>query len=163
MSETVVNAAGTSATGTVGTAPMGPRKLNLQYFGWLYVFFGFALIVFGYLTIEYPLDYKGDFTPTSSFSSTDFGVIAILGLLILIVGFLDYRSTKSMSNKVYFPAIIFVLGLILIPLFTDYGAFNGVLASNNYNLSGVSMGGLLLVFAGLGEIYLMRMKKSSTM
>jgi hypothetical protein len=163
MSETVVNAAGTSATGTVGMTPMGPGKLNLKYFGWLYVFFGLVLIIFGYLTIEYPLDYKGDFTPTSNFSSTDFGVIAVLGLLILIVGLLDYRNTKSMSNKIYFPAVIFILGLILIPLFTDYGAFNGVLASNNYNLSGVSLGGLLMVFASLGEIYMMRMKKSSSM
>jgi magnesium-transporting ATPase (P-type) len=154
MSETVLNAAGTSAAGTVAPAPM--RTFNMKYFGWLYIFFGLALIIFSYLTIEYPLDYKGDFTPTSNFSSTNFGIIAVLGLLVLIIGFLDYRSTKSMSNKVYFPAVIFVLGLILIPLFTDYGAFNGVLASNNYNLSGVSMGGLLLVFAALGEIFLMR-------
>jgi len=154
MSETVLNAAGTSAAGTVAPAPM--RTFNLKYFGWLYIFLGLALIIFGYLTIEYPGDYKGDFTPTSSFSTTDFGVIAILGLLVLIVGFLDYRSTKSMSNKIYFPAVIFILGLALIPLFTDYGAFNGVLASNNYNLSGVSLSGLLLVFASLGEIFLMR-------
>jgi vacuolar-type H+-ATPase subunit I/STV1 len=154
MSETVLNAAGTSAAGTVAPAPM--RTFNLKYFGWLYIFFGLMLIIFGYLTIEYPLDYKGNFTPTSNFSSTDFAVIAILGLLVLIFGFLDYRNTTSMSNKIYFPAVIFVLGLILIPLFTDYGAFNGVLASNNYNLSGVSMGGLLLVFASLGEIFLMR-------
>jgi len=154
MSETVLNAAGTSAAGTVAPAPM--RTFNLKYFGWLYIFLGLALIIFGYLTIEYPYDYKGDFTTTSNFSSTNFAIIAVLGLLILIVGFLDYRSTKSMSNKIYFPAVIFILGLILIPLFTDYGAFSGVLASNNYNLSGVSMGGLLLVFASLGEIFLMR-------
>ena len=154
MSETVLNAAGTSAAGTVAPTPM--RTFNLKYFGWLYIFFGLALIIFGYLTIEYPYDYKGDFTPTSSFNATNFGVIAVIGLLILIIGYLDYRSTASKSNKIYFPAIIFVLGLILIPLFTDYGAFNGVLASNNYNLSGVSMGGLLLVFASLGEIFLMR-------
>jgi magnesium-transporting ATPase (P-type) len=160
MSETVLNAAGTSAAGTVS---MAPRTFNLKYFGWLYIFFGISLIIFGYLTIEYPLDYKNNFTPTSNFNTTNFEVIAILGLLILIVGFLDYRSVKSKSNKVYFPAVIFILGLVLIPLFTDYGAFNGVLASNQYNLSGVSMGGLLLVFAGLGEIYLMRMKTSMGM
>jgi len=160
MSETVLNAAGTSAAGTVG---MAPRKINLKYFGWLYVFFGLMLIIFGYLTIEYPLDYKGNFTPTSNFNTTDFGVIAVIGLLILVVGFMDYRSAKSMSNKIYFPAIIFVLGLILIPLFTYHGVFNGVLASNNYNLSGVSLGGLLMVFASLGEIYLMRMKTPSGM
>ena len=154
MSETVLNAAGTSAAGTVAPAPM--RTFDLKYFGWLYIFLGIVFIIFGYLTIEYPGDYKGNFTPTSSFSSTDFAVIAVIGLLVLIVGFLDYRSTKSMSNKVYFPAIIFILGLILIPLFTDYGAFNGVLESSNYNLSGVSLGGLLLVFSSLGEIYLMR-------
>jgi vacuolar-type H+-ATPase subunit I/STV1 len=134
-------------------APM--RTFNLKYFGWLYIFFGLALIIFGYLTIEYPYDYKGDFTPTSSFNGTNFGVIAVLGLLILIVGYLDYRSSKSMGNKIYFPAVIFVLGLILIPLFTYYGAFNGLLA-NDYNLSGVSAGGFLLVFASLGEIFLMR-------
>jgi len=131
------------------------RTFNLKYFGWLYIFFGLALIIFGFLTIEYPLDYKGDFTPTSNFSTTDFGVIAVVGLLLLIVGFLDYRSTKSMDNKIYFPAVVFVLGLILIPLFTYYGSFNGLLA-NNYNLSGVSAGGFLLVFASLGEIFLMR-------
>jgi magnesium-transporting ATPase (P-type) len=153
MSETVLNAAGTSAAGTVAPAPM--RTFNLKYFGWLYIFFGFALIVFGYLTIEYPGDYKGDFTPTSSFSTTDFGVIAVVGLLLLIVGYLDYRSVKSMDNKIYFPAIIFVLGLILIPLFTYYGSFNGLLG-NDYNLSGVSAGGFLLIFASLGEIVLMR-------
>jgi hypothetical protein len=153
MSETVLNAAGTSTAGTV-TTPM--RTIPLKYFGWLYMFFGLALIIFGYLTIEYPFDYKGDFTPTSNFNNTNFEVIAIIGLLVLIFGFLDYRGTKAKDNKIYFPAVIFVLGLILIPLFTDYGAFNGVLASNNYNLSGVSLGGLLLVFASLGEIFLMR-------
>ena len=154
MSETVLNAAGTSAAGTVTTAPM--RTIPLKYFGWLYIFFGLALIIFGYLTIEYPLDYKGNFTPTSNFNATNFGVIAVVGLLVLILGYLDYRGTKAGNNKIYFPAVIFVLGLILIPLFTDYGAFNGVLASNAYNLSGVSMGGLLLVFASLGEIFLIR-------
>ena len=154
MSETVLNAAGTSAAGTVAPAPM--RTLPLKYFGWLYIFFGLALIIFGYLTIEYPGDYKGNFTPTSSFSGTDFAVIAVIGLLVLIVGFLDYRNTKSMSNKIYFPVAILVLGLILIPLFTDAGAFNGLLESYDYNLSGVSLGGLLLVFSSLGEIYLMR-------
>jgi len=61
-----------------------------------------------------------------------------------------------MSNKIYFPVAILVLGLILIPLFTDAGAFNGLLESYDYNLSGVSLGGLLLVFSSLGEIYLMR-------
>jgi hypothetical protein len=152
MSETVLNAAGTSAAGTV--TPM--RTFNLKYFGWLYMFLGVAFILFSYLTIEYPYDYKYDFTPTSSFNWTDFGVIAVIGLILLIVGFLDYRSVKSMSNKIYFPAVVFVLGIILIPLFTYYGAFNGVLESGDYNLSGVSMGGILLVFAGLGEIYLMR-------
>jgi vacuolar-type H+-ATPase subunit I/STV1 len=160
MSETVLNAAGTSAAGTVAPAPM--RTFNLKYFGWLYIFFGLALIIFGYLTIEYPFDYKNDFTPTSSFNTTDFGVLAVIGLLVLIVGFLDYRSAKSMSTKVYLPAVIFVLGLILIPLFTYYGSFTGLLG-NNYNLSGASMGGILLVFASLGEIYLTRMKKSSSM
>jgi magnesium-transporting ATPase (P-type) len=154
MSETVLNAAGTSAAGTVAPAPM--RTFNLKYFGWLYIFFGLALIIFGYLTIEYPLDYKNNFTPTSNFNTTNFGVIAVIGLILLIVGYLDYRNTASKSNKIYFPAVVFVLGLILIPLFTDYGAFNGLLASNAYNLSGVSMGGLLLVFASLGEIFLMR-------
>jgi hypothetical protein len=155
MSETVVNAAGTSASGTAMPAAM--RTFNMKYFSWLYMFFGLALIIFGYLTIEYPKDYKGDFTPTTNFSTTDFAVLAVIGLIVLIVGYLDYRGTKTMSNKIYFPAVIFILGLILIPLFTYYGAFNGVLA-NNYNLSGASMGGLLLVFASLSEIYLMRMK-----
>jgi uncharacterized integral membrane protein len=110
----------------------------------------------GYLFVEFPKGYENDFTATSSFNTTNFGIIAVIGLLVLIVGYLDYRSVKSMTKKVYFPAIIFILGLVLIPLFTDYGAFNGVLASNSYNLSGVSMGGILLVFASLGEIYLMR-------
>jgi magnesium-transporting ATPase (P-type) len=157
MSETVLNAAGTSAAGTV--TPMGPRTFNLKYFGWLYIFLGFCIIIFGYLTIEYPKAYDNNFTATSNFNWTNFGVIAVLGLLILIVGYLDYRGVKSMSSKIYFPAIIFILGIALIPLFTDYGAFNGILASNNYDLSGISMGGFLLVFASLGEIYLMRTKK----
>ena len=154
MSETVLNAAGTSAAGTVAPAPM--RTFNLKYFGWLYIFFGAALVVIGNLFIEYPKSYKGDFTATSSFNTTEAAVISVIGLLVLVIGYLDYRSAKSMSRKMYFPAIIFVLGLILIPLFTDYGAFNGLLASNAYNLSGISMGGLLLVFASLGEIVLMR-------
>jgi hypothetical protein len=132
------------------------RTFNLKYFGWLYMFFGAATILFTYLNIEYPYAYKPDFTPTSNFNWTDFGVAAIIGLLVFIVGFLDYWSARSMTKRIYFPAIIFVLGIALIPLFTDYGAFNGILESNAYNLSGVSLGGLLLVFASLGEIYLMR-------
>jgi len=154
MSETVLNAAGTSAAGTVATTPM--RKLDLKYFGWLYMVFGLAVIIFGDLAVEYPKAYKGNLTATSSFSTTDAAVISAIGLLVAIIGFLDYRSTKSMSNKVYLPAIIFVLGLVLVPLFTDYGAFNGVLESAAYELSGVSLGGLFLIFASLGEIYLMR-------
>lgn len=154
MSETVLNATGTSAAGTVAPAPT--RTFNLKYFGWLYIFLGLAIILFGYLTIEYPKGYENNFKAATSFNGTEFGVIAVLGLLILIVGYLDYNSVKSMTKKIYFPAIIFILGIALIPLFTDYGAFNGLLASNNYDLSGVSMAGLLLVFASLGEIFLMR-------
>lgn len=132
------------------------RKLDLKYFGWLYVVFGVLLALFGDLNIAFPYSYKGDFSFASKFMTTDAAVITVIGLLVAVIGFLDYRSVKSMSNKIYFPAIILVLGIVLLPLFTYYGAFNGLLESNNYNLSGASLGGLLLVFASLGEIYLMR-------
>jgi hypothetical protein len=155
MSSTVANAAGTSAGGMVSMAPT--KTLNMKWFDYLYIFVGLALIVFTYLNLEYPLDYKSNFTPTSSFDTTAFAIVAVIGILIVIFGFLDYRNVKSMSSKVVFPAIIFVLGIVLLPLFTyKYASFNGLLESNNYNLSGVSVGGLLLVVASLGEIYLMR-------
>jgi len=142
--------------------PAPLRTFNLKYFGWLYMFMGLATIIFGYLTIEYPYGYNNDFTATTNFNTTEFGVIAILGLLVLIFGYLDYRNTKSMSNKIYFPAIILILGIVLIPLFTyKYASFSGLVSSNNYDLSGVSVAGIMLVVASLGEIYLMRMKKPS--
>lgn len=161
MSETVLNAAGTSAAGAVGAAPM--RTLNLRYFGWLYIFFGLCLLIFGNLFLEYPNAYEGVYTATSSLNTTAVAVISVLGILYVILGYLDYRNTKSMSNKIYYAVILFVLGIPLIPLFTDYGAFNGLLASNAYNLSGISMGGVLVVFAALGEIFLLRKQRSMHM
>ena len=155
MSESVLNAAGTSAAGTVAGAPV--RTMKMQYFGYLYMFFGFCLLVFGDLFLEYPKAYKGDYTPVASLNTTAVGIISVIGILVLVLGYLDYRNSKSSSFKIYIPAVIFILGLVLIPLYTDYGAFNGLLG-NSYNLSGISMGGLLLVFASLGEIVLSRKK-----
>jgi magnesium-transporting ATPase (P-type) len=159
MSETVLNAAGTSAAGTVTGAPT--RTINLKFFGYLYIFFGIALLVFGNLFLEYPKAYKGVYTPTASLNTTAVAIVSILGILYAVLGYLDYRNVKSRSNKIYYAAILFILGLPLIPLFTDYGAFNGILASNAYNLSGISMGGLLVVFAALGEMYLLRKQKQT--
>ena len=156
MSETVLNAAGTSAAGTVAGAPM--RTMKMQYFGYLYIFFGFCLLVFGDLFVYYPKAYKGVYTPATSLDTTSLALLSIIGLLILVLGYLDFRNAKSSSFKAYIPAIILVLGLVLIPLYTDYGAFNGLLGSKAYNLAGISMGGLLLVFASLGEIFLARKK-----
>ena len=155
MSETVLNAAGTSAAGTVAGAPS--RTIKAQYYGYLYMFFGFSLLLFGDLFLEYPKAYAGNYTPVASLNTTALAIISVIGLLTLVLGFLDYRNSKTSSFKIYIPAIIFVLGLVLIPLYTDYGAFNGLLG-NSYNLSGISMGGLLLVFASLGEIVLSRKK-----
>ena len=155
MSETVLNAAGTSAAGTVAGAPV--RTIKAQYFGYLYMFFGFCLLVFGDLFLEYPKAYEGNYTPAASLNTTAVGIISVIGMLVLVLGYLDYRNSKSSSFKIYIPAVIFILGLVLIPLYTDYGAFNGLLG-NSYNLSGISMGGLLLVFAALGEIVLSRKK-----
>ena len=157
MSETVLNAAGTSAAGTVAGAPV--RTASLKFFGYLYIFFGLALLVFGDLFLYYPLAYKGVYTPATHLNMTAIAIVSILGILYAVLGFLDYRNTKSKANKIYYAAILFILGIPLIPLFTDYGAFNGILASNAYNLSGISMGGLLVVFAALGEMYLLRKQK----
>lgn len=157
MSETVLNAAGTPAA---GTAAAPTRALNLRYFGWLYMFFGACLLVFGNLFLEYPKADENVFTTAKSFDTTASIVISVLAILYLVFGYLDYRNVKSMSNKIYYAVILFILGIPLIPLFTDYGAFNGVLASNAYNLSGISMGGLLVIFAALGEMYLLRKQRS---
>jgi hypothetical protein len=140
-------------------APM--RKMNMNYFGYLYMFFGFCLLVLGDLFVYYPGAYKGSYTPAKSLDTTSLAILSIVGILVLILGYMDYRNSKSMSFKIYIPAVIFVLGLILIPLYSYYGAFTGLLG-NNYNLAGVSMGGILLVFASLGEIALMRMKSAHT-
>jgi hypothetical protein len=155
MSETVLNAVGTSAAGTVPGAPM--RTINMKYFGYLYIFFGFCLVVFGDLFVYYPKAYEGVYTPAASLDTTSLGILTVVGILTLVLGYLDLRNVKSMTSKTYIPAIIFVLGLILIPLYSYYGAFNGLLG-NSYNLAGISMGGVLLVFAALGEIVLMRKK-----
>ena len=155
MSETILNAVGTSAPGTVPGAPM--RTINMKYFGYLYIFFGFCLLIFGDLFVYYPGAYKGVYTPAASLDTTSLGIISVVGILVLVLGYLDFRNVKSMSYKMYIPAIIFVLGLILIPLYSYYGAFTGLLG-NSYNLAGISMGGILLVFASLGEIVLMRKK-----
>ena len=155
MSETVLNAAGTSAAGTVAVAPMG--KMNMKYFGYLYMFFGFCLLVLGDIFVYYPGAYKGSYTPAKSLDTTSLAILTVVGILVLVLGYLDYRNTKSSSFKSYIPAVIFVLGLVLIPLYSYYGAFTGLLG-NSYNLAGVSMGGILLVFAALGEIVLMRRK-----
>ena len=155
MSETVLNAAGTSAAGTVAGAPM--RTMNMKYFGYLYIFFGLALLIFGNLFVEYPKAGVGNFTPAATFNTTNAGILSVVGILVLVFGYLDFRNTKMRSFKIYVPAVIFVLGLVLIPLYSYYGAFNGLLG-NSYNLAGASMGGLLLVFASLGEIVLARKK-----
>jgi peptidoglycan/LPS O-acetylase OafA/YrhL len=152
MSETVLNAVGTSAAGTVPT----PRKsIDLKYFDWLYIFIGIAILIFGPLTLYFPDNYEDVWTVATNLNTTDVAILALLGVLIAIFGFLDYRNTKSKSNKLYYIPIIIILGIALIPLYTYYGAFNGLLG-NNYDLSGLSMAGILLVFAGLGEIYLIR-------
>ncbi|MDE1857740.1 MAG: hypothetical protein KGI26_01560 [Thaumarchaeota archaeon] len=155
MSETVLNAAGTSAAGTVAGAPM--RTVKMQYFGYLYMFFGLCLLVFGNLFVEYPKAGIGNFTPAASFNTTNAGILSVVGILVLVLGYMDYRGAKMSSFKIYFPAVIFILGLVLIPLYSYYGAFTGLLG-NSYNLAGASMGGLLLVFASLGEIVLARKK-----
>ena len=152
MSESVLNAVGTSAAGT-GPTPRKPMKL--KYFDWLYIFTGLSILIFGPLTLYYPKAYAGNYAVATSLNTTNLAILAVLGLLIALFGFLDWRNTKSMSPKPYFAAIIIVLGIVLLPLYTFYGAFNGLLG-NNYDLSGLSMGGFLLIFAGLGEIYLMR-------
>ena len=157
MSETVLNAVGTSAA---GTAPAPRKTLDLKYFDWLYIFIGVCVLIFGPLTLEYPKGYEDVWTTASSLNTTDVAILAVLGILIAVFGYLDYRNTKSKANKLYYLPIIIVLGIVLIPLYTYYGAFNGLLG-NNYDLSGLSMAGFLLVFAGLGEIYMMRMNKSS--
>ena len=157
MSETVLNAAGTSAAGTVGAAPM--RTENLKYFDWLYIFFGVCVLVFGNLFVEYPGAYKGVYTAATSLDTTSIAILSILGILYVVLGYLDYRNVKSMSYKVYYALVLFILGIPLTVLYTDYGAFNGLLAHNAYNLSGISMGGLLIIFAALGEIYLLRKQK----
>jgi peptidoglycan/LPS O-acetylase OafA/YrhL len=151
MSETVLNAVGTSA----GTFPASRKSINLKYFDWLYIFIGLAVLIFGPLTLYYPDNYEDVWTPATNLNTTDVAILAVLGLLIAIFGFLDYRNTKSKANKLYFIPIIIILGIVLIPLYTYYGAFNGLLG-NNYDLSGLSMAGILLIFAGLGEIYLIR-------
>jgi hypothetical protein len=152
MSETVLNAVGTSATGTV---PTSRKSIDLKYFDWLYMFIGLGVLIFGPLTLEYPKSYEDVWTPATNLNTTDVAILAVLGALIAIFGYLDYRNTHSKSNKLYFIPIIIILGIALIPLYTYYGAFNGLLG-NNYDLSGLGMAGLLLVFAGLGEIYLIR-------
>lgn len=157
MSETVLNAAGTSAAGTVGATPM--RTVNLKYFGWLYIFFGACLVIFGDLFVYYPKAWEGVYTPASTFPTTAIAILSSLGILYVILGFLDYRSVMAKSYKVYYAAALFILGIPLTVLYTDYGAFNGILAHNAYNFSGISMGGLLIVFAALGEIYLLRKQK----
>jgi peptidoglycan/LPS O-acetylase OafA/YrhL len=151
MSETVLNAVGTSA----GTYPAPRKSIPLKYFDWLYIFIGLAVLIFGPLTLYYPKNYEDVWTPATNLNTTDVAILAVLGLLIAIFGFLDYRNTKSKANKLYFIPIIIILGIILIPLYSYYGAFNGLLG-NNYDLSGLSMAGILLIFAGLGEIYLIR-------
>jgi magnesium-transporting ATPase (P-type) len=161
MSSTVANVAGTSAGGMVSMAPT--RPVNLKWFDYLYIFMGVALIVFTYLNLEYPLDYKNNFTPTSNFDTTAFATVAVIGILIAIVGFLDYRNVKAKSNKVYYAAIVFVLGIPLIPLYTYYNGYWTGVFGDNYNLTGVSLAGLLLIFAALGEIYLLRKQSSMHM
>lgn len=159
MSETVLNAVGTSAAGTVPT----PRKtVSLKYLDWLYIAIGLSVLIFGPLTLEYPDGYEDVWTTAKSLNTNDVLILAVLGILIAILGFLDYRNTKSTANKPYFAAIIIILGIALIPLYSYYGAFTGLLG-NNYDLSGLSMAGILLVFAGLGEIYLLRKQKSMPM
>jgi len=152
MSETVPNAVGTSAAGTVPTLR---KSIDLKYFDWLYIFIGVCVLIFGPLTLEYPYAYNNDFTVAKSLNTTDVAILAVLGILIAIFGFLDYMNTKSKSNKLYYAPVILILGIILIPLYTYYGSFNGVLG-NNYDLSGLSMAGILLIFAALGEVYLIR-------
>lgn len=133
------------------------RKVNMKYFGYLYIFFGFCLVVFGDLFVYYPGAYKGSYTPAKSLDTTSLAILTVVGILLLVLGYLDYRNAKSMSFKSWIPAIVFVLGLVLIPLYSYYGAFTGLLG-NSYNLAGISMGGILLVFASLGEIFLGRKK-----
>jgi len=157
MSETVLNAAGTSAGGMVSTAPT--KTINLKWFGYLYIFLGLALIVFTYLNIEYPKAYVPDFTPTKNFNTTAFATISVIGILIAIFGYLDYRNVKSMANKIYYAVIVLILGIPLLPLYTDYNGYWTGVFGYNYNLSGVSLAGLLLIFAALGEIYLLRMHR----
>ncbi|MDG6954141.1 MAG: hypothetical protein JRN33_04060 [Nitrososphaerota archaeon] len=152
MSEKVLNATGASATG-IGPAPR--KSINLMYFDWLYILIGLSILVFGPLTLYYPKSYEDVWTPASSLNTTDVAIIALLGVLIAVFGFLDWRNTRSKSNKLYFVPVIIVLGIVLVPLYTYYGAFNGLLG-NSYDLSGLGMAGILLIFAGLSQIYLMR-------
>ncbi|MDG7008857.1 MAG: hypothetical protein JRN06_11600 [Nitrososphaerota archaeon] len=161
MSETVLNAAGTSAAGTVAAAPM--RTVNLKYFDWLYIFFGLAVLILG----NYIL-----YTATAGFNTTASEVISVVSVLLVVLGYLDYRNVKSKTYKIYIPVAIFVLGIVLLPLFTyepyPPNLWTGLLvncfsyktcsALNAYDLTGISMGGFLLIFAALGEIYLMRKK-----
>jgi peptidoglycan/LPS O-acetylase OafA/YrhL len=144
MSETVLNAVGTSAP---ATAMAQQKGVNMKWFPWLYILIGLAILIVGPATMY----------QEGGWSTTDYGIVAVIGILVTAVGFMDFRNIRSMANKPIFAAILIILGIILLPLFTYYGAFNGLLG-NDYNLSGLSMGGFLLIFAGLGEIYLLRKK-----
>ncbi|MDG6981232.1 MAG: hypothetical protein JRN51_09020, partial [Nitrososphaerota archaeon] len=115
MSEKVLNATGASATG-IGPAPR--KSINLMYFDWLYILIGLSILVFGPLTLYYPKSYEDVWTPASSLNTTDVAIIALLGVLIAVFGFLDWRNTRSKSNKLYFVPVIIVLGIVLVPLYT---------------------------------------------
>ena len=139
------------------------KKINMKWFGYLYMFVGVVLILFTYLNLEYPYSYKYDFTPTKSFDNTAFATVAVIGILIAIMGFLDYRNVKSMANKWYYALVVLVLGIALLPLYTYYNGYWTGIFGDNYNLAGVSLAGLLLIFAALGEVYLLRKQGSMHM
>ena len=143
---------------------MAPMKtINMKWFDYLYMFVGVVLILFTYLNLEYPYSFKYDFTPTSNFDTTAFATVAVIGILIAIMGFLDYRNVKSMANKSYYALVVLVLGIALLPLYTYYNGYWTGSFGDNYNLAGVSLAGQLLIIAALGEVYLLRKQGSMHM
>jgi hypothetical protein len=164
MSETVLRAAEISAAGT--TTPI-QKTTNLKYFDWLYIFFGLVVLLLG----NYLL-----YTATAGFNAAASEVISIVGVLLVILGYLDFRNVKSKTYKIYIPIIIAILGIVLLPLFTyepyppnlwsgifinlnNCYSFSSCAKVNGYDLSGISGGGFLLLFAALGEIFLMRKRR----
>jgi hypothetical protein len=163
MPETPLRAVGSSA----GTTTPQQKWLPARYISMLYVAVGVIMLVFGLIIVG-----------STTFNVYVAAVNSIVALIIIALGFMDYKNTKSGKNSTMYAWIFVILGIIVQLMYVNqYYApplapleWVGVdikgsvfyLADYHFQnyLDGESYFGLLMIIGALYEVLALRRAKT---